>query len=395
MCVTYDAFGRIVETSNNLAWRTRWITQLGETANMNGTTINFAYWPEPGGGTVVITGNSGAFYHLHKDWLGNARVASTVKTHGIQLDQAYTPYGEKYDTFGSPSTYFDLFAGTTSNFDDGVMWDTPNRELSIVGRWLSPDPAHSGWNQYAYPTNPNSEVDSTGLTIQRFYNYQSEYDVAMEGYTSDWWNWDDPLQMFAFITSGLEFPISGPGYEPLPARFPVNRGPQLGWQGIFSGEDCPGCWSLGPSPIQILQAALSGNIWGALQDVGAVPLDGLDCTSGVCQVNPLMDANPANNGDTHPGLQIFYNNPNCPHCGDLWKQADCTFNGTLTDELGSLADTGATAAASGAATAGSAGTQVTKGVVKELGTTFTELFGILEYGKVMLKTGYRMIAGCQ
>ena len=43
------------------------------------------------------------------------------------------------------------------------MWDTPNRELSYAGRWLSPDPAGSGWNQYASPTNPNSQSDPTGL----------------------------------------------------------------------------------------------------------------------------------------------------------------------------------------------------------------------------------------
>jgi YD repeat-containing protein len=163
MCVTYDAFGRIVETSNNLAWRTRWFTQLGETANMNGTTINFAYWPEPEGGTTVITGNSGAFYHLHSDWLGNARVASTISGHAITTDQAYSPYGEVYDTFGATNSYFDVFAGTTSNLANGIMWDTPNRELSVVGRWLSPDPAGSGWNQYAYPTNPNSSTDPSGL----------------------------------------------------------------------------------------------------------------------------------------------------------------------------------------------------------------------------------------
>jgi YD repeat-containing protein len=163
MCITYDAFGRIVETSNNLAWRTRWITQLGETANMTGTTINFAYWPEPQGGTTVITGSSGAFYHLHKDWLGNARIASTITGHAVAADQAYSPYGEVYASFGATNSYFDLFAGTTSNFSNGVVWDTPNRELSVVGRWLSPDPAHMGWNQYAYEANPNGSIDPLGL----------------------------------------------------------------------------------------------------------------------------------------------------------------------------------------------------------------------------------------
>jgi uncharacterized protein RhaS with RHS repeats len=45
------------------------------------------------------------------------------------------------------------------------MYDTPNREYqgSQQGRWLSPDPAGTGWNQYAYGTNRNSEIDPSGL----------------------------------------------------------------------------------------------------------------------------------------------------------------------------------------------------------------------------------------
>jgi hypothetical protein len=33
--------------------------------------------------------------------------------------------------------------------------------------------------------------------------------------------------------------------------------------------------------------------------------------------------------------------------------------------------------------------------LKELSGAFTELFGIIEYGKVMLKVGYNMVAGCE
>jgi hypothetical protein len=33
----------------------------------------------------------------------------------------------------------------------------------MLGRWLSPDPAGVGWNQYAYTTNPNSFIDPIGL----------------------------------------------------------------------------------------------------------------------------------------------------------------------------------------------------------------------------------------
>jgi hypothetical protein len=57
-----------------------------------------------------------------------------------------------------------MFAGLTQDILAG-MNDTPNRELqtSSQGRFLSPDPAGQGWNQYGWPTNPNSFSDPSGL----------------------------------------------------------------------------------------------------------------------------------------------------------------------------------------------------------------------------------------
>jgi len=54
-----------------------------------------------------------------------------------------------------------------------------------------------------------------------------------------------------------------------------------GGNGILPGEDCVGCWSLGPSPLQLLQDILSGNLLGALQGIGAFPGNGCDFGS-VC-----------------------------------------------------------------------------------------------------------------
>lgn len=166
-CLTYDAFGRIVEQSTGSTFYERWITQLGETAYMSANTPEYAYWPAPGGqGKVIIVGTT-SYDYMHSDWLGNARITSGLTTHTAGTDQAFSPYGEIYDIFGSNSGEFKTFAGLTGNFDPTtttpVMWDTPNRELSMVGRWLSPDPAGAGWNQYAYTTNPNGLVDPSGL----------------------------------------------------------------------------------------------------------------------------------------------------------------------------------------------------------------------------------------
>jgi RHS repeat-associated protein len=103
---------------------------------------------------------------MHKDWLGSARLISAISGHVVTSDQAYAPYGEMYATFGSANSQYDLFAGMTGNFNNGALFDTPNREFaqSDQGRWLSPDPARTGWNQYAYVENyPLSSIDPTGL----------------------------------------------------------------------------------------------------------------------------------------------------------------------------------------------------------------------------------------
>ena len=165
-CITYDALGRMVENSSNGAYNQLWFTQVGTTVQMAGSTINYGYFPTPKGGTAIINGNSAGYGYMHKDWLGNARIVSNILAHGVTVDQAFSPYGEIYDQFGSNNSPYDMFANLTRNFAPGIMWDTPNRELSFVGRWLSPDPASQGWNQYAYTTNPNSMVDPTGLGNQ-------------------------------------------------------------------------------------------------------------------------------------------------------------------------------------------------------------------------------------
>jgi RHS repeat-associated protein len=164
-CITYDALGRIVETSYNGTYTEIWYTQLGKGVYMHGSTPFYAYWPGPGGSTVEANGNAASFYYMHKDWLGNARISQTIITPSVVSDQAYAPFGEVYSKLaigaGVPGQ---MFTGDTQDILSGIF-DTPNRELNASqGRWLSPDPAGAKWNQYAYSTNPNSTVDPTGLT---------------------------------------------------------------------------------------------------------------------------------------------------------------------------------------------------------------------------------------
>ncbi len=163
-CIVCDAFGRAVEIDSGSASAEIWYTQLGKTAFMNGSTYNYSYWAGPGGSTLLDQ-NDG--YHFeHKDWLHNARVSSDVLEQSIIQDQAFAPYGEIYENFGSAGANENIFTGDTQDImsTGDCCFDTPNRELSAnQGRWLSPDPVGASWNTYAYTTNPNSFTDPTGL----------------------------------------------------------------------------------------------------------------------------------------------------------------------------------------------------------------------------------------
>jgi RHS repeat-associated protein len=163
-CIVYDALNRPVEIDEKAKHTEIWYTALGKTAYMSGSKIKYAYWPTPGGGTAFVDGNNGETYYMHKDWLGNDRIASHTVATTVLSDQAFAPYGEIYDQFGNTDTQYQMFTGDTQDIVSGMM-DTPNREYnsSAQGRWLSPDPSGAGWNQYAYPTNPNSFADPSGL----------------------------------------------------------------------------------------------------------------------------------------------------------------------------------------------------------------------------------------
>jgi RHS repeat-associated protein len=162
-CATYDAMGRIVETSNGSTYKEILYGPTGRLAQMSGQSTVEADIPLPGGLTLKANGASGGTQTiLHNDWLGTNRLATSFGSRTWSYDTAYTPYGETYDTFGTPKQDF------TGDFQDiaAGLFDTPNRELAAnASRWLSPDPAGASWNAYSYPTNPNSETDRSGAIM--------------------------------------------------------------------------------------------------------------------------------------------------------------------------------------------------------------------------------------
>jgi RHS repeat-associated protein len=163
-CIIYDAFGHIVAYSSTTAWVDEWQMQGGALATLSASSLQTLRLPAPGGhGLVEVNPNTSGYNYLHGDWLGNARVLSSVVNNTEYDDRAYTPYGEQFTSYGLSASVYQRFAGMTADFNNGLQYEAQNRELSVVGRWLSPDPAGFGWNQYAYATNPNSETDPSGL----------------------------------------------------------------------------------------------------------------------------------------------------------------------------------------------------------------------------------------
>jgi RHS repeat-associated protein len=155
-CIIYDAFGRAVEFDDGSTKTEIWYTPIGKHF-LNGTTSLYGYEAAPGGGTAF--GSS----YMHKDWMGNARIISTISSPTVTTDRAFAPYGEVFNVFGGTSQNETMFNGLDQGIFSG-MYDTPNREMTAIqGRFMSPDPAGSGWNQYGWPTNPNSFSDPSGL----------------------------------------------------------------------------------------------------------------------------------------------------------------------------------------------------------------------------------------
>jgi RHS repeat-associated protein len=165
---TYDALGRMVEQN-----RSGQYTQIvyapsgGKLALMQGTsTLVKGYVPLPGGTTAVYN-STGLAYYRHSDWVGSSRLASRPN-HSVYFDGAYAPFGEVYASIGTNDLSF------TGQNQDTVpnLYDFPNREYGIQGRWPSWDQAGFSvvnlgdpqtLNRYSYVRNsPLNLVDPDG-----------------------------------------------------------------------------------------------------------------------------------------------------------------------------------------------------------------------------------------
>jgi RHS repeat-associated protein len=386
-CLTYDANGNLVEKNVAGTYTEILYSPLGKTAVMSGQTPIQAYFPLPAGATYFQSNSAGTNRHFwHKDGLGSARFASSVLNRASVYDRAFAPFGEVYGNFGTTTNY--NFTGDTQDTISGIF-DTPNRELHPnQGRWISPDPSGIAavdftnpqtWNRYAYvANNPLGSTDPSGLD-GNLCNGAAFFFGSLTN----------------FSPYGYYIPDGACGSHDVPnapwdvqTTFTGFSGPM----GLLSGQDCQICWP-GPSGKDVLAQVLSGNLAGALQSLGVVPTDGVDCTSGPCRVNPIMDAGPA---DPQIGTNIF----NCPDglghdpCANTWKQSDCVFSKPAENLVESVGE--------------GAAYDVFKGTVENTGRlgwlkaagkslkegTMAESAAIWAYGKYMAQAGYYMFAGC-
>ncbi len=236
--VIYDAFGRPVEIDNSSTKVNTEIVYAPEgkaAAYMNGSTLNFARVPMPGGGTYEYAPGV-ANYLIHKDWLGNSRLVSTLGGHTMTSDLTVSPYGEMAGV-GMDSLPQQEFTGSTQDLVQG-LFDTPNREYaSTQGRWLSPDPAHSGWNLYAYSTNPLGENDPSGLGDQDDCDYNGSCGAGWSANLS-WSGSDTGLYGWEgnFDTIGMV------------ATYDINDGSDS-FGAIEIGGGASSSWGMGPSPM--------------------------------------------------------------------------------------------------------------------------------------------------
>jgi RHS repeat-associated protein len=248
-CYLYDAFGNAVELSDSTGYYPMVYGPAGKTALMSGQTLQYAYIPTPGRGSAV--GWPTGMRYTHVDWLGTGRVSSYIPASGngtMYYDRSFAPYGQMYGNNGPGSAYGQVFTGDTGDLGPG-MFDTPNRELAQnQGRWLTPDPAHAGWNQYAYPTNPNSYADPSGLDSASCSDPHIRA-LCQAGISSPYSNFPALTPGFSSLGSWDEFdlfniPITTSTYTPAqPISTPITSINNEHGEAVSATLFIPGGWS--------------------------------------------------------------------------------------------------------------------------------------------------------
>jgi RHS repeat-associated protein len=268
----YNTRGMRVSTDVLSGGTVEWMFDLAGNAlvaSVPGTTQFYQAEYFVGGRDWGTLGTGGVNFR-YPDWVGNGRVWQDVAG-TVTQQAAYAAFGDGLFSPGGGSCC-NLAAGMyDSAWQDSAnnTYHTLNREYSpSQGRWLTPDPAGltamdlskpQTWNRYAYAlNNPVMHSDPTGLD-----DCLEEDDCGGGGSGGGGGCYD------LYDCGGGGWGWGGGGSGGGGGLAPPPGGPLNTGQAIFSGQDCLSCFPSGPSPLQIVQAILSGNLWGTL---GGPPL---------------------------------------------------------------------------------------------------------------------------
>jgi RHS repeat-associated protein len=171
----FDALNRRVELGNSPTFTQMIYPPFDPTFQMGGVsalTAAGARFPLPGGGQIVYSTSTPQF--RHPNWQGSEPLTSYANGTTPNIGEAFTPFGEIYDTYAGDNGFF---AGMLMVVSSGAPTDAFNAMArmyqSQAGRWVSPDPAGLAsvdltnpqtLNRYAYGINsPLMNTDPSGL----------------------------------------------------------------------------------------------------------------------------------------------------------------------------------------------------------------------------------------
>jgi RHS repeat-associated protein len=172
----FDALGNRVETSGTGLQTIDFVFSGSQPIHDNSSTFTGKNMEVEPFGQYGGTPGSGAmdFWVHFRNQVGSMGRESKYNVSGYDgssdISWMSDPFGDDLTKVGTGSTtitdlflFGDMFRDTS--WGSTTINHTPAREnTTIQGRWLSVDPAHSGWNGYVYAdNNPVTESDPSGL----------------------------------------------------------------------------------------------------------------------------------------------------------------------------------------------------------------------------------------
>jgi RHS repeat-associated protein len=291
--LTYDALDRVVEQNQSGTYYQIVYTPMGSKLGLfRGQTIQQLYVPLPGG-TKAEYLSWGLSHYRHADWLGSDRFETGASDHSVTDSNAYAPFGEPYAPIGNGELSF-----TGQNKDTlWLQYDFPSRQyVPKQGRWISPDRAGlaavnpvdpQSWNRYAYVRNgPLAAIDPTGMRMSVCPGGPTVCPLHLAGGEGAGWGCMEGFDCnYGFFNDEAALGGCDPAFGCL--------------QNIDLTAICP----VGANCGSLVQDALS-RLWSGILGLPTVPCGGTSFSGPWCNsnpmVNPIMDADAANNGTQQP-----------------------------------------------------------------------------------------------